>query len=111
MPSQEILQHALVTLAALAASAAVFRRVLGFVGTRARRTGCSCPSGGGACGTPGHGTAVSGERCDRAPRDGSYAATPRWVVNSACLNRAPRPCDAFVVLRLERFTFAVERTL
>ena len=60
MPSQEILQHALVTLAALAASTAVFRRVLGFVGARGRRTGCSCPSGGGACGTPGHGTASPG---------------------------------------------------
>jgi len=56
MPTEEILQHALVTLAALAASAAIFRRVLGFVGTRARRTGCSCPSGDGACGTPRHGT-------------------------------------------------------
>jgi len=60
MPSQEILQHALVTLAALAASTAVFRRVLGFVGTRARRTGCSCPSGGGACGSLGHSTSSKG---------------------------------------------------
>ena len=60
MPTEEILQHALVTLAALAASAAIFRRVMGFVGTRARRTGCSCPSGGGACGTPGHSTASTG---------------------------------------------------
>lgn len=47
----EILQHAVVTLVALAASAALFRRVFGFVGPRAGRTGCAgCPSAQGACG-------------------------------------------------------------
>jgi hypothetical protein len=60
MPTEEILQHALVTLAALAASAAIFRRILGFVGTRARRPVCSCPSGGGACESPGHDAASKG---------------------------------------------------
>ena len=60
MPSGEILQHAFVTLAALAAGVTIFRRVLGFVGTRARRTGCSCPSGDGACGTPEFGTSSKG---------------------------------------------------
>ena len=59
MPIDEILQHALVTMAALAASAVIFRRILGFVGTRARRTGCSCPSGDGACGMPGPGTSAN----------------------------------------------------
>ena len=53
MPINEILQHALVTMAALAASAVIFRRIRGVVGTRAKRTACSCPSGDGACGTPG----------------------------------------------------------
>ena len=60
MPVEQILQHALVTLAALAASAVIFRRVMGFVGTRPKRTGCSCPSGDGVCGTPGHGTSAKG---------------------------------------------------
>ena len=55
MLGQEILQHALVTLAALAATVVIVRRVLGFVGTRTKPTGCSCPSGDGTCGAPGRG--------------------------------------------------------
>lgn len=50
--SADTLQHALVTLAALAASAVIARRLLGFVGARPRRTGCACPSGKNMCGTP-----------------------------------------------------------
>jgi len=51
--STEMLQHAIVTLVALAAGTAVVRRIFGFVGRRARRTGCaSCASGSGACATP-----------------------------------------------------------
>jgi hypothetical protein len=47
----EILQHAVVTLVALAASGLVFRRVFGFVGRRAGGSGCAaCPSAKGACG-------------------------------------------------------------
>jgi hypothetical protein len=49
--SMEILQHAVVTLVALAASAVLVRRVFGFVEPRAGRTGCAgCPSAQGACG-------------------------------------------------------------
>jgi len=58
MPDEQLLQHALVTLAALVASAAIFRRILGFVGTRARRTACSCPSGDKACGRQERGTSA-----------------------------------------------------
>ena len=48
----EIFQHAVVTLLALAASALVFRRVFGFVGRSAGRSGCAaCPSAKGSCGT------------------------------------------------------------
>lgn len=47
----EIFQHTVVTLVALAASAALCRRVFGFAGPRAGRTGCAgCPSAQGACG-------------------------------------------------------------
>lgn len=84
MPTEEILQHAFVTLAALAAGTAIFRRVMGFVGRRARRTGCSCPSGEGACGTPGHGTSSKGNGAtvhhvtvlSRQPAAGSSAPPP-----------------------------------
>jgi hypothetical protein len=48
--SMEILQHAVVTLVALAASAVLVRRGFGFVEPRAGRTGCAgCPSAQGAC--------------------------------------------------------------
>lgn len=48
--SIEILQHAVVTLVALAASAVLVRRVFGFVEPRASRIGCAgCPSAQGAC--------------------------------------------------------------
>jgi hypothetical protein len=46
----EILQHAVVTLVALAASAVLCRRVVGVVGHPAGRTECAgCPSAQGAC--------------------------------------------------------------
>lgn len=51
----EILQHAVVTLVALAASALLCRRVFGFVGPGAGRTCCArCPSAEGACGATTH---------------------------------------------------------
>lgn len=45
-------QHAVVTLAALAASVLVAWRLFGFFGTREKGTGCStCQSGQSACAT------------------------------------------------------------
>ena len=49
--SMEILQHAVVTLVALAASAVLVRRVFGFIKPRAGRTNCAgCPSAPGTRG-------------------------------------------------------------
>jgi len=48
----EIWQHAVVTLAALAAGTLVWRRVFGVVAPRTPTGGCAgCPSARGACGT------------------------------------------------------------
>ena len=71
--SAEMLQHALVTLVALAATAAVVRRVFGSWHARTANRLCSCPSGSGACATPG--TARRLGNVHRAPRGGSYPAT------------------------------------
>jgi len=60
--SMEILQHAVVTLVALAASAVLVRRVFGSIKPRAGRTSCAgCPSAPGSCGAtaqPRHDAAV-----------------------------------------------------
>lgn len=46
----EILQHAVVTLVALAAAAVVLRRLFGFLSPRAEEPRCAgCPSTQGAC--------------------------------------------------------------
>ena len=48
--SMELVQHAVVTMAALAAGAMLARRVFGAVCSRASRTGCaSCPLGQRVC--------------------------------------------------------------
>ena len=48
--SMEIVQHAVVTLVALAASAALCRRVFGSMRPSTRQTGCAgCPSAQGVC--------------------------------------------------------------
>lgn len=58
--SMEILQHAVVTLVALGASAALVRRVFGFAGPRAGRTGCAgCPSAQGVCGATTQATSAA----------------------------------------------------
>jgi hypothetical protein len=49
----DILQHAVVSVVALAASGTLVRRVFGFALPNARRTGCAaCPSGRNTCGAP-----------------------------------------------------------
>jgi hypothetical protein len=54
----EIVQHAVVTVVALAAAVVVCRRVFGFVGSGAERTSCEgCPSTESACGATTHATA------------------------------------------------------
>ena len=51
----EILQHAVVTLLALAAVAVLYRRIVGFAGPGAAGTGCDgCPSAERTCGTTTH---------------------------------------------------------
>ena len=53
MANSEMLQHAIVTLVALGALAVIARRVLGFVGVRESKSGCSnCASSKSACATP-----------------------------------------------------------
>jgi hypothetical protein len=51
--SGELIQHAIVTLAALGAAGIVVQRVFGFLRPAPRQNGCaSCPSSRQACGTP-----------------------------------------------------------
>ncbi len=51
--SGELIQHAIVTLAALGAAGIVAQRVFGFLRPAPRQDGCAnCPSSRQACGTP-----------------------------------------------------------